>query len=84
MVMIAKKILISLIMTITATSAFVIIENTISSVSACETNAIGCQKEGGPGASVASPPEVSGCSYFPPVGPCAQSSTPPQMGLGQH
>jgi hypothetical protein len=83
MVMIAKKILISLIMTITATYAFAIIENTISSVSACETNAIGCQKELA-GASVASPPEVSGCSYFPPVGPCAQSSTPPQMGLGQH
>jgi hypothetical protein len=64
MVMIAKKILISLIMIFTTTSAFAIIENTISSVPAYETNAIGCQKEGGPGASVASPPEVSGCSYF--------------------
>ena len=49
---------------------------------ACETNANGCIENGGPGSSIAAPPEVSGCHVFPPVPECAQSSTPPGMGQG--
>jgi hypothetical protein len=74
---------ISLIAIITAaTTTLASSGNLFPSVSACETNAKGCIEQGGPGASFQSPPEVSGCHVFPPVAPCAQSSTPPGMGLG--
>jgi hypothetical protein len=63
----------------------VIIPTTIGSlnsqpVSACETNAQGCINNNGPGASVFSPPEVSGCHVFPPVSDCARDSTPVHLG----
>ena len=63
----------------------VIIPTTIRSlyfqpVSACETNAHGCIKNNGPGASGDSPAEVSGCHVFPPVPDCARSSTPVHLG----
>ena len=46
-----------------------------STVSACQTNANGCIKNGGPGNSFESPAEVSGCHVFPPVGECAKDTT---------
>jgi hypothetical protein len=78
MAMIDKKLLLPLIIVIMVTPSFVIFENIVSSAFACQ-NAKGCH---GSGSSYLAPPEVSGCHYFPPVGSCAQSSTPPQMGQG--
>ena len=76
------QILIFVIMTVT-TSLFVFSGKTIEPVHACQTNAIGCQEQGGPGASGISPPEVSGChTSAGSTGGCAQQSTPPGMGLG--
>ena len=49
-------------------------------VLACQTNAIGCIKNNGPGASFQAPAEVSGCHVFPPVGECAKDSTPSRLG----
>jgi hypothetical protein len=54
----------------------------LPSAYACETNAKGCIEQGGPGSSFLAPAEVSGCHVFPPVAPCAQSSTPAGMGQG--
>lgn len=48
----------------------------------CQTNAIGCQQQGGPASSFLVPPEVSGCHSFPPVACCAVGSHPYYMGQG--
>ncbi|MEJ7641824.1 MAG: hypothetical protein WKF36_06475 [Candidatus Nitrosocosmicus sp.] len=62
-------------------SVFAIVENGVPSAFACQTNANGCIENGGPGASFASPPEVSGCRFFySPAAQCAQTS--PNMGQG--
>jgi hypothetical protein len=63
-------------------ATFAVSGKLFSSAYACQTNAKGCIEQGGPGSSTLAPPEVSGCHVFPPVGPCAQSSTPPGMGQG--
>ena len=80
--MITKTTALSMIAIIAAATTFASYGNLFPSVYACETNAKGCNEQGGPGASFQSPPEVSGCHDFPPVATCAQSSTPPGMGLG--
>jgi hypothetical protein len=63
-------------------ATFAVSGNLLPSAYACETNAEGCIEQGGPGSSFLAPAEVSGCHVFPPVGPCAQSSTPAGMGQG--
>jgi hypothetical protein len=45
-------------------------------VSACETNANGCVKNGGPGASGHNPAEVSGCHNLPLTDDCAKELAP--------
>ena len=70
------------IMTAAVVATFAVSGKLFSSAYACQTNAKGCIEQGGPGSSFLAPPEVSGCHVFPPVGPCAQSSTPPGMGQG--
>jgi hypothetical protein len=70
------------IMITAAVATFAVSGKLFSSAYACQTNAKGCIEQGGPGSSFLAPPEVSGCHVFPPVGPCAQSSTPPGMGQG--
>ena len=83
MVMNVNQLHVTFIVICIITSVLIIAENKFSSPAfACQTNAIGCQKQGGPGSSFLSPPEVSGCHVFPPVGACAQDSTPPGMGQG--
>ena len=80
---ISIAILMIAIMTAAVVAAtFAVSGKLFSSAYACQTNAKGCIEQGGPGSSSLAPPEVSGCHVFPPVGPCAQSSTPPGMGQG--
>ena len=69
-----------IIATIIATIVFSTIENLAAPASACQTNAKGCIKQGGPGASIIAPPEESGCHVLPPVGECAESTAPEPLG----
>lgn len=70
------------IMIAAAIATFAVSGKLFSYAYACETNAKGCIEQGGPGSSFLAPAEVSGCHFFPPVGACAQSSTPAGMGQG--
>lgn len=76
--MLINKIVLAILATIIPITVLSTIDNFITPVSACQENANGCIKNGGPGESFKSPAEVSGCHDLPPVDACAKDSAPGQ------
>jgi hypothetical protein len=71
-----KTFFILVVAAIVAVTLLPTITSLAPTASACQTNANGCIKNGGPGNSVTTPPEVSGCHFFD-TQQCVRESTPP-------